>query len=71
MKIPNNIDVPRSEWERLIDEWIFNEQHREMLKLNLLDGWTYERLAEKFEMSTRQVARVIPRLQNQLFKKIK
>lgn len=71
MRIPNNIDIPRSEWERLIDEWIFNEQHRQMLKLNLLDGWTYERLAEKFEMSTRQVARVIPRLQNQLFKKIK
>lgn len=71
MKIPNNIDVPRSEWERLIDEWIFNEQHRKMLKLNLLDGWTYERLAEEFEMSARQIARIIPRLQNQLFKKIK
>lgn len=71
MKIPNNIDVPRSEWEKLIDEWVFNEQHREMLKLNLLDGWTYERLSEKFEMSTRQVARIIPKLQNQLFKRIK
>lgn len=71
MRIPNNIDIPRSEWERLIDEWIFNEQHREMLKLNLLDGWTYERLSEKFEMSTRQVARIIPKLQNQLFKRIK
>lgn len=69
--MPNNIDIPRSEWERLINEWIFNEQHREMLKLNLLDGWTYERLAEEFEMSTRQVARIVPRLQNQLFKKIK
>lgn len=71
MKIPNNIDVPRSEWEKLIDEWVFNEQHREMLKLNLLDGWTYERLSEKFEMSTRQIARIIPKLQNQLFKRIK
>ena len=71
MKIPNNIDVPRSEWEKLIDEWVFNEQHREMLKLNLLDGWTYERLSEKFEMSIRQIARIIPKLQNQLFKRIK
>lgn len=71
MKITNDFNVPRSEWERLIDEWIFNEQHREMLKLNLLDGWTYERLSEKFEMSTRQVARIIPKLQNQLFKRIK
>lgn len=71
MKIPNNIDIPRSEWEKLIDEWIFNEQHRKMLKLNLLDGWTYENLAEEFEMSTRQIARIIPKLQNQLFKRIK
>jgi DNA-directed RNA polymerase specialized sigma24 family protein len=62
--------MPRSSWENLIDEWIFNEQHRKMLKLNLLDGWTYERIADEFEMSSRQIARIIPRLQNQLFKHI-
>jgi len=71
LKIPEYLEIPRSKWESLIDEWIFNEQHRQILKLNLLDGWTYERLAEKFEMSPRQVARIIPRLQNQLFKHIK
>ncbi len=71
MKAPNNLDIPRSAWENLIDEWIFNEKHREMLKESLLDGITYERIAEKHEMSPRQVARIIPRLQNQLFKRIK
>ena len=71
MKAPNTLDIPRSEWERLIDEWIFNEKHRAMLKESLLDGITYERIAEKHEMSPRQVARIIPRLQNQLFKHIK
>ena len=70
MKMPQN-SLGRSEWEKLIDEWIFNEQHREMLKRNLLDGRTYEQIAEQFDMSTRQVARIIPRLQNQLFKHIK
>lgn len=70
MKMPQN-SLCRSEWEKLIDEWIFNEQHREMLKRNLLDGRTYEQIAEQFDMSTRQVARIIPRLQNQLFKHIK
>ena len=68
MKIPNDNQIPRSSWENLIDEWIFNEQHRQMLKRNLLDGWTYEHIAEEFEMSSRQIARIIPRLQNQLFK---
>lgn len=71
MKIPNDTNLDRYQWEDLIDRWVFNEQHRKMLKLNLLDGWTYERLAEEFEMSARQIARIIPRLQNQLFKKIK
>jgi DNA-directed RNA polymerase specialized sigma24 family protein len=54
----------------LIDEWILNEEHRAMLKRSLLDGKTYERLAEEFGMSSRQIARIIPRLQNQLFKHI-
>lgn len=68
--MPDNIDISRSEWEYLIDEWIFNEQHRKMLKRNLLDGRTYEQLADEFEYSPRQVARIIPRLQNRLFKKL-
>ena len=70
MKIPNDNQIPRSSWENLINEWIFNEQHRKMLKLSLLDGWTYERIAEEFDMSSRQIARIIPKLQEQLFKHI-
>ena len=64
-------DLSRSEWENLVDEWIFNELHRAMLKRNLLDGRTYEQIAEEFDMSTRQVARLIPKLQEKLFKHIK
>ena len=66
-----NYDLSRSEWENLIDEWIFNELHRAMLKRNLLDGRTYEQIAEQFDMSTRQVARLIPKLQEKLFRRIK
>ena len=69
--MPNNIDIPRSEWETAIDEWIFCERDRSILKRRLLDGKTFEQLAEEFDMSTRQVARIIPRLQSQLFKHIK
>jgi AraC-like DNA-binding protein len=70
LKIPNDINLPRSAWENLIEEWIFSEEHRLMLKKNLLDGWTYERIAEEFDMSSRQIARIIPKLQEQLFKHI-
>lgn len=60
-------DLPRSEWERLIDEWIFNEKHRAILKRRLLDGVVYEKLAEEFEMSERQIKTIVYRAQNKLF----
>lgn len=71
MKMHEVFDFPRSRWEYEIDQWIFNEIHREMLKRNLLDGKTYEQIAEQLDMSSRQVARLIPKLQEQLFKHIK
>lgn len=49
----------RSEWERLIDDWIFNQRDREILKSRLLDGVTIEKLAEKFDMSVSQIKRII------------
>lgn len=64
-------NLSRSEWERLIDEWIFDEEHRAMLKRNLLDGRTYEQIAEQFDCSRDKVARLIPKLQDKIFRKIK
>ena len=71
MKIPNNIDLSRTEWEYYIDEFIFDEEHRAMLKRNLLDGIHYEALAEEFGCSRDKVALLIPKLQAKVFKKIK
>ncbi len=70
MKMPNNIDIPRSEWERLIDEWIFNERDRAILKRRLLDGKTFEQLAEEFDLSTQNIQRIVYKSQNKLFFKI-
>ena len=71
MKKTENFDLSRSEWENIIDEYIFNEEHRAMLKRNLLDGRTYEQIAEQFGCSRDKVARLIPKLQDRLFRKIK
>lgn len=71
MKKVENYDLSRSEWENLIDEWIFDEIHRAMLKRSLLDGRTYEQIAEQFDCSRDKVARLIPKLQDKLFRKIK
>lgn len=67
----NNIDIPRSEWEKLIDEWIFSERDRAILKRRLLDGVCYEPLAEEFNLSVQQTKHIVYRMQNKLFKKIK
>lgn len=57
-------DKSRSEIALLIDEWIFNERNRGILKRRLLDGVTYERLAEEFELSTQQVKTICYKCQN-------
>lgn len=70
MKIPNE-DLSRSQWENLIDEWIFNERDRAILKRRLLDGLTFEQLAEEFNFSTQNIQRIVYKAQNKLFSKIK
>lgn len=60
----------RSEIERLIDEWIFNERDRAILKRRLLDGCCYEPLAEEFDLSVRHVKSIVYKAQERLYKHI-
>lgn len=62
-----NFDLPRTEIEHLIDEWILKERDREVLKRRLLDGITYETLAEEFELSVRQTKRIVYKAEDKLF----
>lgn len=61
-----NLNIPRSEVEHLIDEWIFNERNRTVLKRRLLDGVTYEKLAEEFDLSVQQVKNIVYKCQDNL-----
>lgn len=61
---------PRSVIENLIDEWIFSERDRKILKRRLLDGITYENLAEEFDLSVRQVKTIVYKCEDKLYKKI-
>ena len=71
MKKLISIDLSRTEWENLIDEWIFNERDRQILKRRLLDGLTFEQLANEFNYSTQNIQRIIYKGTARLFKKIK
>ena len=64
------IDLPRSVIEHYIDEWIFSERDRNILKRRFLDGICYESLAYEFDMSVRQIKNIVYKQGNRLFHKI-
>lgn len=52
----------------LIDEYIHSERDRAILKRKLVDGITFERIAEEFQMSDKQIKRIVYKLQEELFR---
>ena len=48
-------NVSISEIEHTIDEWIKSERDRQIMKRKLIDGITFEQLAEEFDMSVRGI----------------
>ena len=65
-----NYDLSRSEWENLIDQWIFKERDRAILKRRLLDGICYEPLAEEFDLSVQQTKTIVYKATERLIKHI-
>lgn len=62
-----DLQLPRSAIEHLIDEWIFSDRNRAILKRRLLDGICYEPLAEEFGLSVRQIKTIVYKCQIVLF----
>lgn len=54
-------DLPNSKRIELINEYIHNKKHRAALKLRLVEGMTYEEIAEQLDMSTQQIKTIIYR----------
>lgn len=59
-------DYTNSEISARIDERIHSEKHRALMKRRLIDGVTQEKLAEEFDLSVRQVQRIIYKLQEKI-----
>ena len=62
------MEYTNSEITNLIDEHIHSERDRAILKRRLVDGITYEKLAENFEMSVRQIKNIVYKSEDKLFK---
>lgn len=52
------MDYANSKMAIVIDEYVHSERDRAMLKRRYLDGLTYERIAEEFDMSVRQTQNI-------------
>jgi len=55
----------------LIAEYIHSERDRKILCRRLIDGITFERLAEEFDMSVRQIQNIVKKQECYLFKHLK
>lgn len=65
------MNLSRTEIEKLIDDWIIGrnaERNRMILKRRLLDGITFDRLAEEFDLSVRQVKNIVYHCEDKLYK---
>jgi DNA-directed RNA polymerase specialized sigma24 family protein len=62
------MEYTNSQIRGLIAEWIHSERDRMILERRLIDGITFDRLAEEFDMSVRQTKSIVYKAQEQLFK---
>lgn len=53
------MDKSRSELAHLINEWVFNKRDREIMADKLLDGLTYDELADKFCLSPQRLKVIV------------
>lgn len=62
------MEYTNSQIRGLIAEYIHSERDRRILERRLIDGITFDRLAEEFDMSVRQTKSIVYRAQEQLFR---
>ena len=62
------MEYSNSQIREIIADYIHSERDRRILERRLIDGITFERLAEEFDMSTRQIKAIVYKLQVKLFK---
>ena len=64
------MEYTNSQAREAIAEIIHSQRDRELLARRLIDGITFERLAEEFGLSVRQVKNIVKKRQAELFRHI-
>ena len=63
----NASELTNSELAILIYEKVHSERDRQIMKDRLINGLTYEKLAERYDLSTRQVKNIVYKALDRLF----
>lgn len=66
-----DFDITTDEVSDLIDKWIFSERDRAILNRRLIDGLTYDLLADEFDLSVRHLKNIVYKGENKIFKHLK
>lgn len=61
-------EYTNSQMAALIDEHIHNARDRDILKARYIDGLTFEKLAERFNLSTQRVKTIVYKSQEKLIR---
>ena len=65
------MNYTNSQVRNIIAEHIHSERDRKIMERRLIDGLTFERLAEEFELSVSQVKRIIWKDSEIIFRNLK
>lgn len=60
------ITLTNSELAELIGEHIHSERDRQIMRMKLIDGLTYEKIAENVDMSPRYIRALVKKLTGRL-----
>lgn len=60
-------DYPNSLIDATINEWIKSERDRRILHYKLIDGYTYEYIAEIMDMSPRRIQDIIYKSESKVY----
>ena len=60
------ITLSNSQLAELISEHVHSERNRQIMRMKLIDGYTYEKIAEIVQMSPRYVRALVKRLADRL-----
>lgn len=60
------VELTNSELAEMIGEHIHSERDRQIMRMKLIDGLTYEKIAENVQMSPRYIRSLVKKLTERL-----